>query len=206
MLPTVLSAVFGLALAMFGPAEFSAPPQTPPAYTEPRPQLADDGYITHRESILIEAPREHVYRWANDPDRELSDYVQGGESDFPAVVHTDALIGDWDPTVDRTGDRRRVQFADGHYLAEEVVEDSQDVFRYVIWGFTDPRQRHSIDHAVAAFHYADHGDHTLVTWTYSFQPLVPVLRPLVQSFVDQTMPTLMTQTLTVLKDGAEAAQ
>ncbi|MGK8522395.1 SRPBCC family protein [Nocardia asteroides] len=203
MLLRLLSAVIGLLGATLGPQEFRQPPSTPPAYTEPRPALATGGYVSHTESIVIDVARSDYLRWVNNPELHLSDLVHT-DDDATRVVRTDILRGAWDAGSDRTGDRRRVQFANGHYLVEEVLEDTSDTFRYLVWGFTEPRQRHTVDHAVAAFGFRDHDGRTEVTWTYSFQPTAAPLRPLVSAFFDRTMPDLMRQTLAAMKSGAEA--
>jgi hypothetical protein len=176
------------------------PPQ-PPAYDGDAPEPAADGYVQARHSVLIAAPPDAVWAWANDPGLDLADVVDfdGG---FPAVTATHPLIGDWVPGR-REGDRRRVGFADGHYLAEQVLVDTPETFRYMIWGFTSP-QRFVVRHGVAEFSYEAEGDGTRLTWTYSLLPTLPILRPAVQGFVDGTMSPMMRGTLAGMRDGAEA--
>lgn len=178
------------------------PPDVPPAYTEERPEPEQDGYVTVSHSTHIDAPPEHVAAWANDPDLSLEEMVQfdGG---FPAVVDTVALRGEWVPGT-RVGDRRRVEFADGHFLAEEVLVDEPLQFRYLIWGFTSP-QRFVVRQGVAEFLYEDHAGGTRVTWTYSLLPTIGVLEPAVHGFLDDTMGPMMTATLDAMREGAEAA-
>ncbi|MBF6337167.1 SRPBCC family protein [Nocardia abscessus] len=200
----LLSAVIGLLGAVLGPQELRQPPSAPPAYTEPHPTLAANGYVSHTESIVIDVARSDYLRWVNDPELHLGDLIQS-DDDATRVVRTDILIGAWDAGTDRTGDRRRVQFASGHYLVEEVLDDTSDTFRYMVWGFTEPQQRYAVDHAVAAFTFRDHDGRTEVSWTYSFQPTAAPLRPLVSTFVGRAMPALMRETLAAMKSGAEAA-
>ena len=120
------------------------------------------------------------------------------------MVSTHPLRGDWDPSGDRSGDRRRVQFADGHYLAEEVLVDSPERFRYQIWGFTGP-QRVAVRYAVAEFSYAERAGGTELSWTYSFMPTSGLTRPLVAGYVDDTIATMMSRTLDGIRSGAEAS-
>jgi hypothetical protein len=123
-------AVLGVVLTV-GVRRFLAPPQNPPAYNGPRPEPADDGYISHTESILIDAPIDEFREWVNHS--ELEDL--GLESDnTPSVVRTEVIRGTWDPEQDRVGDRRRVVLDDGHYTVEEILVDEPEVFRYIVWG------------------------------------------------------------------------
>ena len=146
-------------------------------------------------------PPTQFIAWVNQPGRDLNDIVEAGEG-MPAVVRTVPLRGDWDPNGDRTGDRRRVEFADGHYLAEEVLADTPERFRYMIWGFTS-YQRVAVRYAVAEFTYAERDGGTELSWTYSFLPTNPLLRPFVQSFVDNTIASMMSGTLESMRAGAE---
>ena len=191
-----------LALAVLGFAAWLAiaPPTTPPKYPEARPDPREDGYVAVADSVFIAAPVADVWAWSNDPSRTLEDIVQF-DSGFPAVVGTEALVGDWKPG-EREGDRRRVQFADGHYLAEEVLVDSDDTFRYMIWGFTSA-QRFAVQHGVAEFTYVPEADGTRLSWTYSLLPTVGALRPFVESFADSTLVPMMSATLTAMRDGIE---
>jgi hypothetical protein len=135
--------VLGVVL-MVGVRRFLAPPQKPPAYTGPRPAQAEDGYISHTESILIDAPIDEFREWVNHS--ELEDL--GLESDnTPNVVRTEVIRGTWDPDQDRVGDRRRVVLDDGHFTVEEILVDDPDVFRYIVWGYTN-YARLMIDHAL----------------------------------------------------------
>lgn len=176
-----------------------APPGTPPEYADERPEQAASGYVSHNVSTFVAVPPAEFRAWGST--RDLSDVIQPVEGLSP-VVGTTPLRGDWDPARDRTGDRRRVQFADGHYLAEEVLADTPDRFRYMIWGFTG-HQRLAVQHAVAEFTYTERDEGTEVRWTYSFLPTSPLARPFVTNFVDRTMASMMSATLEDMRSGAE---
>ena len=178
-----------------------APPASPPEYVDPRPDEAADGYAIITHSIFIEAAPERVLEWSNDPERRLEDLVRF--ENFPAVVSTEPLVGEWQPGR-REGDRRRVEFADGNYLAEQVLIDSPERFRYMIWGFTSP-QRFAVQHGVAEFGYAAENGGTRVTWEYTFLPTAEILRPAVESFLTSTMSPMMRATLAAMRDGVEGA-
>lgn len=176
-----------------------APPAVPPEYADARPDEAADGYASVTHSVLIEAAPERVWEWSNDPDLRLEDLVRF--ENFPAVVGTEPLVGEWQPGS-REGDRRRVEFADGNYLAEEVLVDSPERFRYLIWGFTSP-QRFVVQHGVAEFTYTGESGGTRLTWRYTFLPTAEILRPAVRSFLDSTMSPMMRATLAAMRDGVE---
>lgn len=181
----------------------SLPPANPPDYSGERPELADAGdYASVTHSVYVNASPEHVWAAGSDPDLSLEDIVQFDDS-FPAVETTQPLIGDWTPG-DRVGDRRWVRFEDGHYLAEEVLIDDPNVFRYQIWGFTRNVQRFSIQHGVAEFRYEPEGGGTRLSWTYSLLPTTSLLSGPVQSFLDSTMTPMMIATLDGTREHAEA--
>ncbi|TWF74301.1 polyketide cyclase/dehydrase/lipid transport protein [Pseudonocardia hierapolitana] len=173
--------------------------RNPPDYTGDRPEPAVSGYVSHTASASVPVPRAAFLAWANG--RELGDLVEAGEG-MPAVAGTTPLRGNWNPDRDRTGDRRRVEFADGTYLAEEVLTDTPDRFRYMIWGFTGT-QRFAVRYAVAEFTYIERARGTDVHWTYSFRPTSPLTRPFVAAFVRRTMTSMMSATLERMRSGAE---
>lgn len=189
-------------LAALGWWWWTSPPSEPPEYAEPRPETLDERYVSVMHTVLIDASPEEVQRWNNDPSRGLDDMIEGGE-DFPTVVGTHNLVGQWDPDADRTGDRRRVEFADGHFLAEEVLIDTPETFRYMIWGFTDSR-RLMVSQGAAQFEFLGEGDRTRVIWTYSLAPTVSALRPFVSDFLTGPMSEMMRNTLEAMRDGVES--
>jgi Polyketide cyclase / dehydrase and lipid transport len=199
----VLSVLAGLAVlavvATLGVRQLLAPPETPPAYTGARPEVAEGGYVSHTESILIDGSVQEVRAWLNSAG--LEDLGLESEN-TPSVVRTDTLRGTWDPAQDRVGDRRRVVLDDGHFTAEEVLVDEPELFRYIVWGYTN-YARLMIDHAIGQFTYHDEGGNTRLAWTYSFQPQSAVVRPFLSNFVSGTWAELMQNTLAAMRDGAE---
>ncbi len=175
-----------------------SPPADGPAYADQRPEISEQGLITVTHAVMIDAPPAVVYAWLNDPDRDLSDIIKDSPG-FPEVIGSEIVSGDWRLGA-RAGDRRRVLFADGHFLAEEVLVDTTEQFRYQIWGFTSP-QRLAVSYGVAEFRYLEEGGRTRLTWTYSFQPTTKLLRPFVGNFVDSVMSPMMRQTLDAVRTG-----
>lgn len=136
-----------------------APPRTPPpAYDQARPEPAEDGYVRQTESTLIDAPLETFRDWVNHT--ELQDLIPKS----PQVVRTELIKGGEDPDQDRAGTRRRIVLDDGHFTAEEILVDEPDLFRYIVFGYTNYAGL-MIDHAVGEFHYDDDSGKTRLTWT-----------------------------------------
>lgn len=175
-----------------------APPTDGPTYADPRPETSEQGLVTATHSIMIDEPPAVVYAWLNDPGRDLNDIIKGG-SGFPEVTGSEIVSGDWQ-VGERVGDRRRVLFADGHFLAEEVLVDTPEQFRYQIWGFTSPL-RFAVRYGIAEFGYLEEDGRTRLTWTYSFQPTTKLLRPFVAGFVDSVMSPMMRMTLDAVRTG-----
>lgn len=189
--------------AWAGARRILRPPSVPPEFEDPRPDPAQSGYVSHTESALIEVPVEYYRRWVNSDEVDLSDLIQGSEG-LPSVVGTRVLRGSFELGDDRVGARRRVELSDGHFVAEEVLEDTPRNFRYMIWGFTS-YQRLAVDHAVAEFVFEDRGEKTQLTWTYSFHPRSGLLRPFVAKFVNGVWVDLMRKAIEGMRTGAEAS-
>jgi polyketide cyclase/dehydrase/lipid transport protein len=182
-----------------GLRRYLLPPTTTPAFTDPRPEPAKEGYIEHTESILIDAPVDQFRDWANRAS--LEDLGLRSEN-TPNVVRTEAIRGTWDPGRSRVGDRRRVVLDDGHFTAEEVLVDEPEVFRYMVWGYTNYAGL-MIDHAIGQFNYEGDRDRTRLTWTYSFLPRAAIVRPFLSRFVNGTWTELMRNTLEAMRQGGE---
>lgn len=175
--------------------------RTPPAYDGPRPEPAARGYASVTHAVSINATPDAVRAFNDDPAHPLAEVVRFDDN-FPAVADTEPLIGDWIPGS-RVGNRRRVRFTDGSYLAEDVLDDTADRFRYLIWGFTNVR-RVAIRHGLAEFRYLPAAGGTRLEWTYAFLPTVGILRPLVRRFLATVMTPMMTATLAAMRAGVEA--
>ncbi len=174
----------------------------PPVYDGPRPVLAKDGYVSRVETARIAVPPPAFHAWVNEPGRELADLVKSGAAAF-TVVDTVPLKGSAGPPGERAGHRRRVAFADGNFLAEEILVDTPDTFTYLIWGFTGP-QRLVVAHGTAQFNYADEAGRTRLTWVYSMMPRSALTRPIVRRVVAGPLAALMAATVAGMKAGAEA--
>lgn len=193
----------GVALVI-GVGRFLAPPEQPPAYLDPRPEPDGEGYIQHVETALVRGVTpDQLREWMNQPGRDLDDIIESDPDAATAVVGQETIWGEWDATGDRSGDRRRVDFANGHFLAEEVLVDDGITFRYMIWGFTGP-QRLAVRYGIGEFVLTFEADGARITWTYSFRPTAGVLRPVVTRFVESTMAPMMSATIEAMRAGAQA--
>jgi hypothetical protein len=199
VLPVLTSvAVLGVS-ATVRVSRFLAPPRTPPTYAGPRPEPAEAGYLSHTESIQIGAPLDAFRQWMHHA--ELAELLVGPDN-MPRVLRTDAIRGTWDPDQNRVGDRRRVVLDDGHFAAEEVLVDNPEVFRYIVWGYTNYAGL-MIDHAIGEFHFEAEGDRTRLTWSYSFQPRSAIVRSLLAKFVGGPWADLMRTTLQAMQERGE---
>ena len=166
-----------------------------PAYDGPRPEPARTGYASVTHTIAIKAAPARIRSWN---EQSLENVVKF-DGNFPSVAGTEPLVGAWIPGS-RAGNRRWVRFTDGSYLAEEVLDDSPELFRYLIWGFTSI-QRVAIRHGLAQFRFIAQGDATRVEWTYAFLPTLSILRPFVRRFLATVMTPMMTATLDAMRAG-----
>jgi NAD(P)-dependent dehydrogenase (short-subunit alcohol dehydrogenase family) len=173
----VLAASAGVKLtSAFRLRQLLAPPQTPPTFTSGRPMVANDGFVTHTEEILIDVPLDQYNAWStNRPLESVLPAVEG----IPRVLRTEAVQGTWDAV----GARRRVVLEDGHYAAEEAIaNDKPALFRYQVWGYTNV-VRFLTDYAIGEFRLEDASGKTRVIWTYAFHARSTLTRPFLSNFV-----------------------
>lgn len=181
----------------FGIWRFLAPPGSPPDYRGPKPEPDKDGTVTHRESILIDAPLACYVEWTSTVSLEE---ILRGSDDVPSVISTEPIIGVWD----QVGARRRIILEDGNYAAEQILtNEGSGSFRYQVWGYTSPVPRLMIDHALGQFEVTEEFNMTRVNWTYSFKPRVGVARPALRRFVEDTWADYMRLVLETFKVEVE---
>jgi hypothetical protein len=176
------------------------PPIEPPNYSAEPPAIAQAGfYVENQETIQIDVPRTQFIAWRNQTD--LSDILTATKG-MPSVENTVVLSGgEWGDV----GDRRRIELADGHYAVETILEHTDQLMRYQVWGFTSQAGQFA-DYAVGEFVYDDQGDKTLVTWTYRFRPRSFIARLPLSYFVNNAFQGFMKNGLARMKEGAETAQ
>lgn len=193
----VVAGVVVAVVVVLGIIRFLAPPESPPDYRGPKPEVDMDGSITHRESVLIDAPLASYVEWSSGAP--LDEILRGTE-DIPRVVATEPVMGVWD----EVGARRRIVLEDGNYAAEQILaNDGSGGFRYQVWGYTGPVPRLTIDHALGEFDVTEEAGMTRVDWTYSFQPRVGIARPALRRFVEGAWADLMRDVLNTFKVEVE---
>jgi hypothetical protein len=194
----ILLAVVVLFLLVIGAAYYAvmAPPRRPPVYAE-KPPVAKDGYVSHTEVRIIDVSLAQYKEYiAQIPLESILNSGSGGIR----VESTTMLKEPWN----EVGSRRRINFAGGHYAAEEVlVNDEPRVFRYQTWGFTN-YARLVTDYLVGEFNVEATPDgKTRVTWTYSFHKNSLLSALLLPNFVKRTITELMGNTVQGMKQALE---
>src|SRR5579859_2896026 len=103
---------------------FIMPPKRPPAYDGEKPPVAQDGYVRHVEESIFNAS---LAQYSECMSRiSLEEILNGGGGGGIRVESTTVIKGVWN----EVGSRRRLNFAGGHYAAEEVLaNDEPRLFR-----------------------------------------------------------------------------
>ena len=194
--PLMVAIAAAATVLAIGIGRFLAPPETPPAYSDAKPEAGTDGFVMHRESILIDVPLERYVEWSA---RVPLESILPGSDDIPRVIGTEPVNGEWG----QVGARRRVVLEDGHYVAEEILaNDTPRRFRYQVWGYTNVA-RLMIAYAIGEFILIEEDGKTRVAWTYSFQPTTGIARPLLTRFVGGAWADYMRAVLLTMRTAAE---
>lgn len=164
-----------------------APPDVPPAYTDP-PSVATDGFVIAVTGAVIDMPppRLRDYLEANP----ITDHLRPRGS-IAAPVGIEMLRGEWP----QPGSTRRVELADGHYVVERVVTNESTLFRYQIYRFTSGAGR-GVDQVVGEMRFEPTPDGgTDWRWSYNIKPKSLFARPFIARFRDREL-------LPYLEEGA----
>jgi len=194
----LLLAIVALVLLVAG-ATYSvmAPPKSPPAYVE-KPSVAKDGYVSHTEEGIFDVSLAQYTEYISQIPLEA---ILNGEGGGGIRVESTAVIkGTWN----EVGSRRRVNFAGGHYAAEEVfANDEPRLFRYQTWGFT-LYARLVTDYLIGEFKVEETADRkTCVTWTYSFHKNSLLSALFLPLFVNHTIAELMHTAMQQMRQAVE---
>ncbi|AJY73451.1 hypothetical protein [Paenibacillus beijingensis] len=187
-------AVFALA-ATFTIRQLLSPPRTPPDFTGPRPEIAENGYITHSEEIIIDMPLDQYLAWVETQPLEAG---LTGQDDIPSVARTEIIQGTWH----EVGARRMIVLSDGHYVAEEVLAENPNLFRYQVWGYTN-YARFATDYAIGEFQREEVDGKTHIKWTYSYHKRSNLTGRFLESFVENSWGPYMRQYLQISKEQSE---
>ena len=195
----LLSAIIVLVLLIAGAAyTVMAPPKSPPMYDSEKPPVAKDGYVSHVEiSIFNVSLAQYSERISQIP---LEAILNGGGGGGIRVESTTVIKGTWN----EVGSRRRINFAGGHYAAEEVLaNDEPYLFRYQTWGFTF-FARLVADYLIGEFKVEETAEgKTQVTWTYSFHKNSLLSTLFLPNFVNHTMVSFMRNAIQQTKQAVE---
>lgn len=175
-----------------------APPSTAPDFSGPKPEIADDGYITNSEKVIIDLPLDQYLEWV---ETQLLEDALTGRNNVPSVVRTEIIQGSWN----EVGARRMIELSDGHYVVEEVLaKEDPRLFRYQVWGFTN-FARFAVDYAIGEFLHEEIDGKTQITWTYSFHNRSALTSSFLENFVESTWAPYMQQYLHTSKENSEKA-
>ena len=194
-LSRVLVALSGLALAA---CAAPAPPDAPPAYTAP-PPVATDGAIPVGASAFVPMAPERLRAFL--AERPMTSFLAPSGSLAPPVG-AGVLSGDWA----EPGAARWVELADGHYIAERVVANEPERFRYQIYVFTNAAGR-GVDQIVAEQRFVAVEGGTRFEWDYDVYPRSALTRPFVSRFVERELrPYIEAGTAAMARAAREATE
>jgi uncharacterized protein YndB with AHSA1/START domain len=125
-----------------------------------------------RESIVIRAPRERVFRIAATED-SLPRFFRGALGLIPSIesMKTESPV--------REGALREVVLGDGSRIVERVTAWDPPRFHAYEAHEKNPLQALLFAKLSASFAFEEEGEGTRVTWTYSLVPRTPFLLPVV---------------------------
>ena len=199
-LVTSISASFAAAIILSACAGTVSPPTAPPEYTGSAPDLSGGKYAVYETERVFQAPLESLREYIADGNKIVSAMEETDNIKKPIDVVV--LSGTW-PEQDAV---RRLEFSDGHYTLERVLENNfPGAFRYQVWNFT-AAAGNNLDYALGEQTWTSLPDGTTkLTWTYSLKPNAGYKRFFVQRFVDNDMRPLMDNALDTVKAQADAA-
>lgn len=181
-------------------SSIQAPPDIPPAYTGEYPEITEGAYATYETTRVFNAPLEPLRLFIEDGNKIVAAMEETDNIKKPVVVVV--LSGDWP----EEGAVRRLEFSDGHYTLERVIESNfPTLFRYQVWDFTTAAGN-NLDYAIGqqAWQQID-SNQSKLTWTYSLRPNASFKRFFVQRFVDNDMQPLMDNALDKVQAQANDA-
>jgi hypothetical protein len=175
----------------------AAPPTTPPAYTEAAPVPSEEGHVSYVATRTLAVPAATAKAWI-DEGRMFDALTSTDKVSKPAK--SEILSGIWP----QTGAVRRVTQADGHFIAERVIENTESGFSYQIYGLTSAAGN-SIAYGLGEFRVTpvDASSCTL-TWIYQLKPKNPVAGFFVNRFVKNDFAPFMEGGMEGLTRLAEA--
>ena len=178
----------------------TAPPDTPPDYTDAAPEITDGKYATYETERIFNAPLAPLRRFIEDGNKIVAAMEETDNIKKPVDVVV--LSGIW-PEENSV---RRLEFSDGHYTLERVLEnDFPTLFRYQVWGYTSAAGN-NLDYALGQQAWEELPDgRSKLTWTYSLRANAGYKHFFIRRFVNNDMRPLMDNALDKVKEQADAA-
>jgi hypothetical protein len=196
--PRVVVSIAFITLA--GCAGTTQPPKEPPSFTGAAPEITGGKYAVYQTERTFNAPLEPLRAFIEDGNKIVAAMEETDNIKKP--IETVVLYGHWP----EEGAVRRLEFSDGHYTLERVLEnDHPTLFRYQVWDFT-AAAGNNLEYALGEQSWEALPDGTSkLTWTYSLKPNAGYKRFFVQRFVNNDMRPLMDNALDVVKAQADTA-
>jgi hypothetical protein len=184
-----------LAILIAGGAAFalSIPKPDP---DDPPPLIAEDSYVVHVTSRVIDAPRQETKKWLEE--RKLVSFMER-TAGIPAVISTTPISGQWGAS----GATRFANLDDGNTAIDRIIENREpDLFHYQIFGFTSTA-RFIISHVVGRIEYEElTAQSTKITWSYAIAPRAFFTRPLAGLFLRNRFTPFMEVTMDRMAEAA----
>ncbi len=171
-----LSSLFlGLALILTGCGEPTIPTE-PPELTSP-PKVATSGFLTAYTEETIAMPVKELRSFMQD--QPLTGFLQATQN-IANPVESKAIQGQW-PEPDAY---RWLKLADGHYVIERVLENTDAYFKYQVFIFTNATGR-GVEQIVGEQRFVPVDGGTRFEWTYNVRPTNFVTRQFVRRSMDE---------------------
>lgn len=177
-----------------------APPSTPPEYMGTAPDVSGGKYAVNKTERVFDAPLEPLRAFVTDGNRIVEAMEETDNIRKP--VDLVILSGTWP----EEGAVRRLEFSDGHYTLERVLEnDYPTLFRYQVWNFTSSAGK-NLEYGLGEQVWTSLPDGTTkLSWTYSLKPNAGHKRFFVQRFLNNDLRPLMDNALDKVKAQADTA-
>lgn len=194
----IISGLVGLIaiLALAGCSGDAPAPSTPPLYVDPAPKMSERGHAIYIAERTFPVPAKITRGWIEE-GRMLTLLESTNSVAKPAGY--EVIRGKW-PEV---GSVRRMKQIDGHYLAETVLQNTDSLFAYQIYGFTGPAGR-SVIYGRGKFEVISLSDNSsTLRWTYQLKPRNPLFGIFVRRFVENDFGPFMEGGMNAMAELAE---
>jgi len=176
---------FMIAATLISGCAAPIPPETPPTDYNNPPAIIDGGYAEYIVRADFPYGVEETRQFMDTGSRMLMAMPDTDKIARPVAY--EILQGNNWP---ETGAVRRLEFSDGHYAMERVLEFSPERFRYQVWGFTSATAK-NVDYIVGEQTLRPDGEGSDFLWIYRVKPNAGWKRRFVQKFVNDDVSVLL---------------